>query len=128
MMLRAISEIASAISVWSVLVNPTLAASSRAFWRAVTISVSCAIAICASSTTVTAQPRDAPQMSHAFLEVERRGDAVERQAQLYHRERDIGLDPDDHGVRAAKPGGVRDRAQRAGRERIEDVERHDVDH
>ena len=47
--------------------------------------------------------------------------------ELDHRKGHLGLQADDHGVRAAQPGHVRDRAQRPGRERVHHVDRGDVD-
>ena len=52
---------------------------------------------------------------------------LEVQLELHHRDRDVGLDPDDHRLRAAQPGGDRDRAQRASDEGVDDVQGPDVD-
>ena len=51
---------------------------------------------------------------------------LEVQVELHHRYRDVGLDPDDHGLRAAEPGGDRDRAKRACDEGVDDVQGPDV--
>src|SRR4051794_15181857 len=109
-MLRAISEIAVASSVWSVLGMSRLIASARARWRAVTTSASESIAIrsAASGAKVTRL-----EQREAFLEVERRLHVLEAHSQLDHRERHLRLDPDDHGLRAAQAGHHRDPAQRA---------------
>src|SRR5437773_11939611 len=131
-MLRAISEIAAAITVWSPLENPASAARSRPRCRAVTTSVSAAIGISSSSATVDASALDAElrllvQEQQAFLEIQRGGHALEREAELDHGERDLGLNPDDLRLRAAQPRHVRDVPQRAHRKRVHHVERRDVD-
>src|ERR1700704_5505134 len=100
-MLRAISEIAVAMIVRSVPANPICEASSRPFMRAVTTSPSRAIGTQVSSgATVAAPARSAREQFHALLEIERRGNIVQCQAQLHHGECDVGLDPDDHGLGA----------------------------
>jgi len=76
---------------------------------------------------VEALPGPADPNRRALLEVERRRDALERQAELHHRERDLGLDADDHCFGPAQPRHVRDVAQRADGEGIHDVERRHVD-
>src|SRR5881394_1046676 len=109
-MLRAISEIAAAITVWSPAENPTSAASSRPVCRARTTSTSAAMRQQSWSPTVDA-PMPLPildttlalavEEGEAFLEVERGRDALEGEAELHHGERDLGLDSDDHRFRAA---------------------------
>src|SRR6266542_5215606 len=126
-MLRAISEMAVATSVCSVMERPCAAASSRPFWRAVTMSPSCSMATRVSPTIAGALPPRLADEREALLQVERRRDAVEREPELDHREGDLRLDPHHHRARAAQPRGVRDAAQGAWRDRVEDVERHDVD-
>src|SRR5947207_13752791 len=100
-MLRAISEMAAAMTVWSPLENPASAASSRPFCRALTTSTSDVIATSSSSATGT--PTGTPSL-HAvealaalpikkgepLLEVECGRDALNRQAELHHRERHPG--------------------------------------
>src|ERR1700740_1167115 len=98
-MLRAISEIASAIIVWSVLENPVAAASSRPFWRAATMSPSCSIGTVTSGCTWAPRSREGADVGEPFLEVERRRHALQREAELHHREGDLGLDADDDRVR-----------------------------
>src|SRR5881628_3137007 len=133
-MLRAISDIAAAITVWSPLENPASAARSRPRCRAVTTSTSAAIGISWSSATLdpSRAPLDAElrlpvKERQTLLEIERGRDALQRQAELHHRERNLGLDPDDHGFRPAQPRHVGDVAQGPDRERIHHVERRDVD-
>src|SRR5207244_1153815 len=113
-MLRAISEIAAAMTVWSPLENPASAARSRPRCRAVTTSVSAAIGISSSSATVDpsraaldAELCLAVEEQQSFLEVQSRGDALEGEPELHHRKRDLGLNPDDHRLRAAQPCHVR---------------------
>src|SRR3989454_6920503 len=113
-MLRAISEIAAAITVWSPLEKPASAARSRPRCRAVTTSVSAVIGIRRSSATVDAsrptldaELRLLVEEQQAFLEIQRRGHALEREAELDHGESDLGLNPDDHRLRAAQPRHVR---------------------
>src|SRR3954469_18441608 len=109
-MLRAISEIAVASSVWSVLGMSSPIASCRARWRAVTTSASDSIAIRSAASGAT-EPR--LKQREPFLQVERRLDVLEAHAQLDHRERHLGLDADDHGLGPAQAGHHRDPAQRA---------------
>src|SRR5215207_3978451 len=126
-MLRATSEIAVASSVWSVELSSSSPASSRARWRAVTTSASDSMAIRLSASTVERLLELVLQERQPFLEVERGLDVLELHAELDHRERHLGLDPDDHGLRPAKASHVRDAAQRPRYERIHHVERGDVD-
>ena len=62
-----------------------------------------------------------------FLQVQGGGDRSGAHAELHHRERDVGLDADDDGVRAAQAGHLGDAAQRVETERVDDVQRGDVD-
>src|SRR3954466_14562495 len=100
-MLRAISEIAVASSVWSVLGMSRLTASARARWRAVTTSASESIAI-RSAGSGAKEPR--LEEREPFFEVERGLHILEAHAELDHRERDLGLDPHDHGLGASQAG------------------------
>src|SRR5258707_11678004 len=103
-MLRAISEMAAVMTVCSPLENPATAANARPCCLASTTSTSAAIGSRSSSPTV-ARPLElvveaalfgaAIQESETFLEVEHRGDAPERQTELHHGERDVGLDAHD---------------------------------
>src|SRR2546428_13057068 len=101
-MLRASSEIAAAMTVWSPLEKPAFAATLRPCWRAVTTSTSDAIGTSSSSGTIDAPlaalgalPRAPAEAGHASLALRRGRDALERAAELDHREGDLGLDPDD---------------------------------
>src|SRR5260370_20172921 len=132
-MLRAISEMAAATTVWSPLENPAWAASSRPRRRAVTTSTSDAMGTRTSSGMVDAALgllqvvlRLPVQERQPLLEIERGRDTLERQPELDHRESDLGLDPDDHGLGPPQPGHVRDVPQRAHGERVHHVERRDI--
>src|SRR5882724_11961250 len=136
-MLRVSSEMAAAITVWSPLENPASAARSRPRCRAVTTSTSAVIGISSSSATIEAsrsarsaldaELRLVVEEQEAFLEIQRGGHALECETELDHGERDLGLNPDDHGFRAPQPRHVRDVPQRAHGERVHHVERRDVD-
>src|SRR6059036_3152023 len=122
-MLRAISEIAAEITVASPCEKPISSASARPSWRAATMSRSASIAMRRLAPTGPARRCMLIQEQEAFLEIERRRDGGEREAELHHRERHLGLDPDDHRLRTAELDHVRQRADRADRERIHHVER-----
>src|SRR2546423_11301090 len=124
-MLRAISEMPIAMNVCSVDEKPIAAAISRPLWRAATMSASRSINSSALSDTRTSLGRAQPR--ERFVEIERGRDIVEREPELDHRERDLGLDADDHGLGAAQPRRVRDALDRPRRERVENVEHADVD-
>src|SRR5918994_6589157 len=127
-MLRATSEMAVASRVWSVLVRSTFAASARARWRAVTTSLSDSITIRSSDSGGTVgRSLLRLEQREALLEVERGLHVLEVHAELHHRERDLRLDADDHGLRAAQAGHHRDPAQGAGYEGVHHVEGRDVD-
>src|SRR5688572_32701438 len=63
----------------------------------------------------------------AFFEVERRWNAFERKPELDHGQGHFWLDADDHRFRAPQFRGVGDAAKRASGERVEHVERGDID-
>src|SRR5918994_5577749 len=127
-MLRATSEMAVASRVWSVLVRSTFPASSRARWRAVTTSLSDSIKIRSSGSGGTVgRSLLRLEQREPLLEVERGLYVLEVHAELHHRERDLRLDADDHGLRAPQSRHHRDAAQGAGYEGVHDVERRDVD-
>src|SRR4051812_47871511 len=126
-MLRTTSEIAVASRVWSVELSSSSPAICRARWRAVTTSASDSIAIRSSASTGEWLLELGLQERQPLFEVERGLHVLELHAELHHRERDLGLDPDDHGLRAAQARHVGDAAQRARDERVHDVERGDVD-
>src|SRR6266705_532868 len=134
-MLRAISEIAAAMTVCSPLENPATAANARPCCLASTTSTSAAIGRRSSSPTATrllgfvvecAFFGAAIEEGEALFEVQHGRDALQRQAELHHGKRHVGLNPDDDRLGAAQAGHVRDVAQRAHGERVHDVERRDV--
>src|SRR5881396_2614713 len=113
-MLRAISEIAVASRVWSVLGMSRPAASARARWRAVTTSASDSIAIrSACSGGTVARLLAGLEQREPLLEVERRLHVLEAHPELDHGEGHLGLDPDDHRLGPAQARHHRDPAQRA---------------
>src|SRR5437667_2952250 len=135
-MLRAISEMAAAITVCSPLVNPATAAKARPCCLASTTSTSAPIDSRSSSPTGARllgfgveRPffGAAIEEGETYFEVQHGRDAFQRQAELHHREGDVGLNAHDDRLGAAQAGHVRDIAQRAHGERIHDVERGDVD-
>src|SRR5712664_400382 len=134
-MLRAISEMAAAMTVCSPLENPATAAKARPCCRASTTSTSAAIGRRSSSPTAArslgfglykALFGAAIEKGEALFEVQHGRDALQRQAELHHGERHVGLNPHDDRLGATQAGHVRDVAQRAHGERVHDVERGDV--
>src|SRR5437879_1174649 len=122
-MLRASSEMAVAISVASLTVKPVCSATARPCCRAVTTSLSDAIRIWVSAAKGNTAPsvhaaRFLLQVRQAFLQIERGGDVLQRQSELYHREGDLRLDTDDDGSGAAQADHVRDLEQCAGGKEI----------
>src|SRR5690242_12148827 len=115
-MLRAISEIAVASSVWSVVGISRPTASARARWRAVTTSASDSMAIrsaCSGANVAVLLAALLLQQREALLEIQRGRDVLEAHPELHHRERDLGLDAHDHRLGAPQPGHHGDPAQRA---------------
>src|SRR5438105_3453944 len=114
-MLRAISEIAAAITVWSPLENPASAAKSRPRCRAVTTSTSAVMGMSNSSATVeTSRSAVDSELGldieerQAFFQVEGGRHALERQPELHHRKRHLGLDSHDHRIPPPQPAHMRD--------------------
>src|SRR5688572_23739098 len=102
-MLRASSEIAVATSVASLAEKPSCSAKMRPCRRAVTTSMSAATATVTSSSGLTAPlfiSGFAFEVAEALLEIQRRRDLFQGDAQLNHRESDFGLDADNDGFRA----------------------------
>src|SRR3989442_9967623 len=94
-MLRAISEMAAAMTVCSPLENPATAANARPCCRASTTSTSAAIGRRSSSPTAArflgfvledALFGAAVEEGETFFEVQHRGHALQRQPELHHRE------------------------------------------
>src|SRR6516162_8457767 len=130
-MLRASSEMTVAIRTWSVAENSSEAAMSRPARRAMTMSASVRIdvslSLCMRARSDRGPAHGMLQVREPLLEVERRRDAREGESELHHRERDLGLDPDDDGRCTPQPDHVRDVAQRLGGEGVHHVEGRDVD-
>src|SRR3954451_15593636 len=118
-MLRPISEIAVAISVASVREKPSRPASARPSPRATTMSASTAIGTVTSSAIAAVPPRVAVEQGQRLLQVERRLQRLEVEAELLHGHRDVGLDADDDGHGAAQARGSRDGPERASHETSE---------
>src|SRR6266576_2547020 len=134
--LRAISEIAAAMTVCSPLENPATAASARPCCLASTTSTSAAIVRRSSSPTAAralglhferALLGAAVQEREAFLQVQHGGHALQGEPELHHREGDIGLDAHDHRLGPAQARHVSDVAQGPDCEGIHDVEGRHVD-
>ena len=64
--------------------------------------------------------------SNAFLQVERRGDALEPHAKLHQGERHLGLNADNDRVGPAQADHLRDVSEGARGKRVHHVERSDV--
>ena len=127
-MLRATSEIAVASSVWSVSAQLELAGQlARALARGHDVGVGLDRDPALSLHRRRGSFSWSLQQREPLLEVQRRLHVLELHAELDHRERDLGLDADDHGLGAAQARHLRDPAQRARDERVHDVERGDVD-
>src|SRR5438445_10832056 len=130
-MFRASSEIAVATTARSVADSPHCAASSRPFWRAVTMSTSEPTATRTSTGIAAAftpgRSSRPAEVRESLLEVQRGRHAFEREPELDHRERDLRLDADDDRLRAAQPNHVSHIAKGPGGERIDHVQRRDND-
>src|SRR5712692_3137110 len=79
-----------------------------------------------SAVMVAATLGSLAQEHQAVLEIHSGRHALQRQAKLNHGERDIGLDPHHHRLRAAQSCRLSNATERTGRERVKDVERRDV--
>ena len=55
------------------------------------------------------------------------GDVLQGEAELHHAHGYVRLNPDDHGARPAKLGGIRDPSNGSRGERVEDIERRDIE-
>src|SRR5439155_1045002 len=130
-MLRASSEIAVAIRTRLLFGKPSSEARARPRCRAVRISTSEPMGTRVSSPTrplSTFVPLDLLiQEREPLLQVERRCHPLQREPQLHHREGDLGLEADDHGLCPAQADHVGDVAQHTGGEGIHHVERRHVD-
>src|SRR3989442_7578458 len=117
-MFRASSEMAVATTARSVERNPHCDASSRPFWRAITMSASRSM----GTRTSSAMSADltfralalAVEVRQALFQVQRGRDPLERKAQFDHGEGHLRLDPHDDGLRPAEPDHVGDVAEGPG--------------
>src|SRR5579862_3418762 len=125
-MFRATSEIAVAIKVRSVPLNPMFRASSRPFWRATTMSESCRIGTRISLATAAAPRCRLPQAVQTFLEIKRRVDSFQGEPELDHREGHVRLDADHDRSRPPELDRVGHPPEGPGRERVQDVKGRDV--
>src|SRR5258708_37265712 len=102
-MLRAISEIAAAITVWSPALKPTCAASSRPCCRALTTSTSDPMVMASSSDMIAARLDLAVEEHEAFLKVQCGRQPLEPKTELEHGEAYLGLHAHDHRLAPARP-------------------------
>src|SRR5580692_10746541 len=128
MTLRAISEIAVAMSVSSVSEKPIFSASTRAACRAASTSASWRTGTTRSGVML-ARRRVLPalQLDEPLVDVEGRSGAGKAQAKLRHGEGNARLHADDDRVGPAVPQDPGDRVDDARRVRVHDVHRTDVD-
>src|SRR6266478_7938203 len=129
-MFLANSEMAVATTARSVEGKPQCDASSRPFWRAETMSASESMGTRTSSAMsanlMVGALHLAVEVREALFQVQRGRDALEREPELDHRERHLGLDADDDGLGPAQPDHVGHVPQGPGGERVDHVERGDV--
>src|SRR5262245_48068853 len=112
-MLRASSEIAVATSVASAGEKPRAVATVLPSARARTMSESVSTATCFSQATqvssgVGAKLGTVREIAQSLLQVQLRRHIVQAEPQLRHRERHLGLNPHDHGLRTTQPDHLRD--------------------
>src|SRR5258706_11492569 len=91
-MLRAISEIAAAITVWSPALKPTSSASWRPRCRALTTSTSDAMVMASSSDMIAARLDLTVEEHESFLKVQRGRHTFQREAELNLEEGLVFLD------------------------------------
>src|SRR5829696_2347501 len=124
-MFRAISEIAVAINVASVRLNPSWSASARAWARAETRS--------SSAPTRTSSGIRWPSLDEAVegpdsvVQIECGPQRLEVEAELDHRDRHVGLDADDHRLGSPHERRLGDRAQGPSDEGVDDVHGGHID-
>src|SRR5258708_36574001 len=116
-MLRAISEMAAAMTVCSPLENPATAANARPCCLASTTSTSAAIGRRSSSPTAAwflgfgfergAFFGAAIEEGETLFEVQHGGDAFQRQTDLHHGQGNVGRNAHAAGFGGARPGHMR---------------------
>src|SRR5215217_4320457 len=119
-MLRLISEIAVAMRVASVRENPRRVASARASARAATRSASALISTTTSSSICRLCPEPVED-GEGLVEIEGRSERCKVEVEMGHRDRNIGLDPDNDRLGAAKAGGDCQRSKRSREEGVDHV-------
>src|SRR6476661_11202142 len=104
--LRATSEIAVAMTVRSLPLNPAFAASCRPSSRAVTMSAPELTGTRTSSFTGTFPFGSLVQQGQTFFEIQRGLHFTQCQAQLHHGKSDLRLDADDRRLGTAQAQNV----------------------
>src|SRR5687767_9599847 len=128
--LRASSDTAVAIRLWSTMPKPRSRATSRARWREATMSSSPAIGSRRSGTlpsgpgTVGAVP---PQQCQSPLGVQRGAHATQLHAELDERDRDGRADADHDRLGAEEPGRRADLVEQARQERVDRLDHRHVE-
>src|SRR5512140_166577 len=125
-MLRAISDIAAAMTVWSPRLKPAPAARSRPSWRAVSTSASDAIGTCWRSTTGPRPLHALCEKLEPFLEIERNRHTLQVQAELHHREGHLRLEPHDDRLGTTQRRHLGEVPRRAHGKGVHHVERGHV--
>src|SRR4051812_16454713 len=109
--------------LWSSAPKPSALATSRARWRALTMSDSPWIVRRTSATGGVAMAiptGDQPvQQGQPLVGIQRRADAFQLEPELDQRDRDRGLDPDDDRVRTEQPRTDGDLVQQTAEERVD---------
>src|SRR5688572_7622995 len=130
-MLRASSLAAVTIFVCSTSVNPSSIAYRRTAWRTLTTSAELRTGSVSVLVTVIRglffPSGDALQHLHPALDVQRGAHAFEREPELDQGDGDRGLHPHDDRLGVEDAGHGRGVREHAADERVDDVERRDVD-
>src|SRR5215207_9135425 len=130
MVLRASSLAAVTSLVWSTRLNPTRSASARAACRTATTSAELRISRVSwdsAGISVLRLVQRGSKQGHPALHVERGPHSGKGEAKLYQRNGDGRLHPDHYGCRIEHPGHRGNVREHAADERIDDLERGDVD-
>src|SRR5262245_40989171 len=111
--------------LWSTRPKPSERASSRARWRARTMSSSTAISNRSGSSVIVVH--QAPQQAQAFLGIECRANTAQFESELYQRDRHRWLDADDHCRSAKQPHLGRRVVQETAQKRVDRLHRGEVE-
>src|SRR5688572_20721987 len=122
---RASSLAAVTIFVWSTRLNLSSAIRARTACRMRTMSSSVARGF--TSLWMTGMDRLRAEHGHAHVDVQRRANAGKRQSELDERDRHGRAHADDDGVRIENARHRRDVGEHAADERVDHLERGDVD-